>query len=469
MTEFRNMSVTKFLLLLFGVFFSYILLVVIVGESGAPQNLIYILQILFYVVLFFAFFNRGLTSQEQKKVLTSDKKTFSLPLMMAPFFIGSLVSVLYGLVIQFLFPNLYESYLGASESIELMIEQAGYLQIGMIFLAIVVLAPIVEEILFRGILFNLIAKRKSTLFAMITSSLIFGFLHAETMVPTAVIGFVLCFIYHKTGNLYLAMGAHAFNNFIAFVMPLLLAQASETSALVSVLGVLLLLANGTITILFARYLVKNWDSIRERTPFFRITLDHEGDMGQREEEKEKEKEKGVIDITKHISHGMEVYPGDPEVVVEEINSISQDGYSLRKLSFSTHSGTHMDFPAHFIENGKTADDFELERFFGETMVVSNFYDPIPYGVKNILSKEGYLTEDRAQMFIKNGVQLIGTVHESIEQDYPYPLHELLLGSDIIILENLELRHVEPGMYRLAVLPLKIEGAEASPCRAVLFR
>ncbi len=465
MTEFRNMSVTKFLLLLFGVFFSYILLVVIVGESGAPQNLIYILQILFYVVLFFAFFNRGLTSQEQKKVLTSDKKTFSLPLMMAPFFIGSLVSVLYGLVIQFLFPSLFESYLGASESIELMIEQAGYLQIGMIFLAIVVLAPIVEEILFRGILFNLIARRKSTLFAMITSSLIFGFLHAETMVPTAVIGFVLCFIYHKTGNLYLAMGAHAFNNLIAFVMPLLLAQASETSALVSVLGVLLLLANGVITILFARYLIKNWGSIRERTPFFRLSHNQEGDIGQRDKEAEKE----IIDITKHIRHGMDVYPGDPEVVVEEKNSISQDGFSLRKLSLSTHSGTHMDFPSHFIENGKTADDFELERFFGETAEVSSFQDPIPYGVKNILSKEGYLTEDRARMFLKNGVQLIGTVHESIEQDYPYPLHKLLLESDIIILENLELRHVEPGIYRLVVLPLKIEGAEASPCRAVLFR
>jgi arylformamidase len=465
MTEFRNMSVTKFLLLLFGVFFSYILLVVIVGESGAPQNLIYILQILFYVVLFFAFFNRGLTSQEQKKVLTSDKKTFSLPLMMAPFFIGSLVSVLYGLVIQFLFPSLFESYLGASESIELMIEQAGYLQIGMIFLAIVVLAPIVEEILFRGILFNLIAKRKSTLFAMIASSLIFGFLHAETMVPTAVIGFVLCFIYYKTGNLYLAMGAHAFNNLIAFVMPLLLAQASETSALVSVLGVLLLLANGVITILFARYLIKNWDSIRERTPFFRLSHNQEGDIGQRDKEAEKE----IIDITKHIRHGMDVYPGDPEVVVEEKNSISQDGFSLRKLSLSTHSGTHMDFPSHFIENGKTADDFELERFFGETAVVSSFQDPIPYGVKNILSKEGYLTEDRARMFLKNGVQLIGTVHESIEQDYPYPLHKLVLESDIIILENLELRHVEPGIYRLADLPLKIEGAEASPCRAVLFR
>ena len=181
MTDFRNMSVTKFLLLLFGIFFSYILLAVLIEVTGAPKNLLYIVQILFYVVLFFAFFKYGLTSQEQKKVLLNDKKTFSLPLMMAPFFIGSLVSVLYGLLIQFLFPKLYESYLGASESIELMIEQAGYLQMFMIFLAIVVLAPIVEEIIFRGILFNLIAKRKSALFAMVVSSLIFGLLHAERL------------------------------------------------------------------------------------------------------------------------------------------------------------------------------------------------------------------------------------------------------------------------------------------------
>lgn len=465
MAAFKKMSISKFLLLLLSIFLGYILLVMFIQVLGMSPNLVYVVQVFFYVVLFYAFFIRGLTTKEMKLMLEKERKTFSGWLMVAPFFIGSLVNTLYVLLIKSVFPGLFAAYQNASEETSRMMGEAGLWQSVLLFIAIVILAPIVEEIIFRGIFFNLLAKKRSALSAMIISSLFFGLLHATTMVPTAVIGFVLCFIYHKTGNLFLAMAAHAFNNFIAFVMPLLLKNTSEVSKILVLFGSLLVLVNIIATILFLRYLIGNWKSLKERTPFYR-TAQEENDSSESHIYGGKEK---IIDITKSLTHGMSVYPGDPEVRIEETNSISSNGFSLRKLSLSTHSGTHMDFPSHFVETGKTADDIELEKFFGVAAVVSSFNDPIPYGVNFILSKEGYLSLDRAQLFIKNGVQLIGTVHESIEQDYPYPLHKLLLGSDIIILENLELRHVEPGLYQLIVLPLKIEGAEAAPCRAVLMK
>lgn len=464
MIVFRRISVSKFLLLLFGIFFGYTLFSVVLLETGISTDFIYIVQILFYVVLFFAYYVRGLTRYEQKAILSYDKKSFSFLLMAAPFFIGSLINLLYVLFIENFFPVLFESYQEASNSAGQLMDQAGGFQMILLFIAIVILAPIVEEIVFRGVFFNLLAGKKSTLFAMIISSLLFGVLHADTMVPTAVIGFILCFIYHKTGNLYLSMAAHGFNNLIAFVMPTLLQNTSEVSPTAIFLSSALILVNIVVTIVFIRFLARNWKWIKEVAPFFRTNEEvkiKEGDPQMTPPQ--------IIDITKHLTHGMPVYPGDPEVLIEEKNRIATDGFSLRKLSFSTHSGTHLDFPAHFVEDGKNADDIDLARYFGEASVVRSFEEPVPDGVKIVLSKSGYLSGEQAERFIRDGILLIGTVHESIEQDYPYPLHKILLGNDIIILENLELNHVSEGQYRLVVLPMKIEGAEASPCRAVLLK
>ena len=91
-------------------------------------------------------------------------------------------------------------------------------KIAIFFLVIVVMAPIVEELVFRGVLFNLLNKNLKTLPAMILSSLFFGVLHSKTFIPTAIIGFLICFIYQKTGNIKYSIMAHMFNNLIAFVI-----------------------------------------------------------------------------------------------------------------------------------------------------------------------------------------------------------------------------------------------------------
>lgn len=94
----------------------------------------------------------------------------------------------------------------------------------LLFLAVVVMAPIVEEIAFRGVLYNMLNKRMSLWGAAIVSSLIFGIAHGTTFLQTAVIGFVLAFIYQVTGDLKMAMLGHAVNNAFAFAQGILITQ-----------------------------------------------------------------------------------------------------------------------------------------------------------------------------------------------------------------------------------------------------
>lgn len=176
----------------------------------------------------------------------------------------------------------------------------------------------------------------------------------------------------------------------------------------------------------------------------------------------------IYDISKPITMGMEVYEGDPEVRVEEVFTIVKDGFSLRRLEMSTHTGTHLDAPSHFIGNGKSIDEINLDVFFGDALVVETFDDEVPMGTLRVLGKNGYLSEKRAQEFVNNGLKLIGTVYESIELDSAEIIHEILLENGIIILENLVLQEIKARSYTLAAFPLKISGADGSPVRAVLM-
>jgi len=135
---------------------------------------------------------------------------------------------------------------------------------------------------------------------------------------------------------------------------------------------------------------------------------------------------------------------------------------------NTHASTHMDFPSHFIENGKTQDDLDLNLVHGEVLVTETFDEFLPEGTVRVLAKEGFLTKERASALVSGGVMLVGTVNDSIEESFPYDVHKILLENGIIIIENLNLSHVVRGRYTLCAFPLKIQGAEAAPARVVLI-
>ena len=177
----------------------------------------------------------------------------------------------------------------------------------------------------------------------------------------------------------------------------------------------------------------------------------------------------------------------------------QDGgvCDFSNLSMSSHSGTHIDLPSHFELEGDSAEQPPIERFILEAQVVliqdpkavtakelSQFdlqeKEAVLFKTQNSVSgicKNGtytdqyvYLAEDAAQYCVDQKVALVGIDYISIEEanNRQFPAHRLILGSQILVLEGINLEAVPPGRYRLFCLPLKIKNGEASPVRAILM-
>ena len=78
-----------------------------------------------------------------------------------------------------------------------------------------------------------------------------------------------------------------------------------------------------------------------------------------------------IDLSHQIYDGMPTYPSDPDVSIKLIKSINNNNSLLHEFSMGTHTGTHLDVPAHIIPNGKTISDYSLESFFGTAILINS--------------------------------------------------------------------------------------------------
>ncbi len=191
----------------------------------------------------------------------------------------------------------------------------------------------------------------------------------------------------------------------------------------------------------------------------------------------------IIDISKDIFK-TPVYPGDPEGYVDPIQSIRAGEHcNLNAIYTCLHTATHIDAPLHFIDGGKSIDQFPQDIFIGECVVVEAPPGPItgayadehfPWSNCERLLIKGnglaYLMESSAYFVRDSGVRLVGTDAASIGNHGSNDLiHKAILGSDIPIIEGLDLSNVEPGTYFLLAQPLKVSGLEAAPCRALLIK
>lgn len=79
--------------------------------------------------------------------------------------------------------------------------------------------------------------------------------------------------------------------------------------------------------------------------------------------------KAVIDLTNPIDEGIPVWPSFPQIELEQTSLAARDGFTMERLEMRSHTATHIDAPAHFIPEGKTLDEFSIERFMGEGVVI----------------------------------------------------------------------------------------------------
>ncbi|MFL6277489.1 MAG: cyclase family protein [Blastocatellia bacterium] len=203
----------------------------------------------------------------------------------------------------------------------------------------------------------------------------------------------------------------------------------------------------------------------------------------------------IFDVTVPISKDMPVYPGDPAVKIERKATIDKKEakYNLSRYSFSSHIGTHVDAPFHFIADGKTVDQLPLEILIGRTRVVEVTAPRIDeaalkeftftadarvlfktrnsylWSQPRFVEDYVYITPGAARVLVNEGIKLVGIDYLSVEQygSDTFETHLTLLKADTLIIEGLDLREVEPGDYEMICLPMKFQGGDGSPARVIL--
>jgi arylformamidase len=206
----------------------------------------------------------------------------------------------------------------------------------------------------------------------------------------------------------------------------------------------------------------------------------------------------TYDITLTISPDMVVWPKDPPITLNRFSKIKEGAEAnISHIQMSVHTGTHIDAPFHFLDEGDTVEKIPIDLLFGRAYVlhlpdevdlitrelVEN--STIPPRTKRVLFRTRNseiwksnrktfdknfvaLAPDAAEYLVRRGVKLVGIDYLSIAPfEDSVPTHYTLLRAGIVVLEGLDLSEVRQGRYTLYCLPLKIEGVDGAPARAIL--
>ncbi|MEK7253616.1 MAG: cyclase family protein [Bacteroidota bacterium] len=205
----------------------------------------------------------------------------------------------------------------------------------------------------------------------------------------------------------------------------------------------------------------------------------------------------LIDISVAIHPRFPVWPTNRPLSIMQTDSMKSGSVAnVTRLETGSHTGTHIDAPLHFVDDAKTTEEIPLEKLVGKCQVLDfqgkkqitaadlEMANLVP-DVEKLLFKtdnsrlwddlshpfyEDFcaLTADAAAWIVENGFHLVGIDYLSIQLFHDPPdTHVILLSKEVVIVEGLDLRQVQPGLYRLICLPLKIKGVEGTLARAVL--
>lgn len=216
----------------------------------------------------------------------------------------------------------------------------------------------------------------------------------------------------------------------------------------------------------------------------------------------------VLDLTYKIEEGMPTFGAHwhCKVQVDQLGKIDVEGRETRKVVIGTHTGTHIDAPLHFFENGKSIDQIELEKLMGKIdildfsylksgeyvtremleklelkngKVIFKFGWGKHWGSKNFFLEYPYLTVDAAEYLIEKKISLIGMDTPSPDDsrikfgsENDSQIHKLFLKNKIILVEylaNLDNIDNEYDGWCIVALPLNIKGADGSPARVLIYK
>ena len=211
----------------------------------------------------------------------------------------------------------------------------------------------------------------------------------------------------------------------------------------------------------------------------------------------------VIDLTLTVSDKIPTFPGSPQPSFIPWENVKEDGYNLELLFLSTHTGTHMDAPYHFLEKGAKIHEISLKKLVSEAALIQcrknggqsitktdiqkfeknhgkieNFSSVIFYtGWQKNLQKKYYFTKNpglsvsAAKYLTSKKISLVGIDSPSIDlgKDPKFSVHQIFAKKGILIVENLaNLDKIKSPTFHLVVLPLKLKNATGSPVRAIAF-
>jgi kynurenine formamidase len=211
----------------------------------------------------------------------------------------------------------------------------------------------------------------------------------------------------------------------------------------------------------------------------------------------------IIDLTLTVSDKIPTFPGSPQPSFIPWENVKEDGYNLELLFLSTHTGTHMDAPYHFLEKGAKIHEISLKKLVSEAILIKSkkkggesitkidiqkfekkhgkiddFSSVIfSTGWQRNLQKKYYFTKNpglsvsAAKYLASKKINLVGIDSPSIDlgKDSKFSVHQIFAKKGILIVENLaNLEKIKSSKFHLVVLPLKLKNATGSPVRAIAF-
>lgn len=188
----------------------------------------------------------------------------------------------------------------------------------------------------------------------------------------------------------------------------------------------------------------------------------------------------LYDISQEV-FSCAVYPGDPKPEKQVLSATaSGDLYNLTAFSMCAHNGTHIDAPFHFLKDGKTVEQMDLEAFVGACFVARHEGNVSAADAQSMLGKangaariliagKATVMEEAAGVFARSGILLLGNEGQTVgPADAPMQVHRILLEQGIALLEGIVLKNVPEGHYFLSAAPLNLAGSDGAPCRAYLM-